>query len=365
MKLFIFELNSFHMETLPMYQSLMPALFDDRPIEMHYFVLPHLVERVKTGVGEWVHPLNSAALRYALPSKTLRGLYYRYRIQTLIDRFAPDAIVFNTIEPRAYLDVFRRLRHAVKIGVVHNPRKDDISYQTGRSDEVVFCLHDYNYRALLADKPVDGYLSPFFKRDDATPSGCVSQQPEVVVQGVISFNRRDYAMLIDLCDALAKRADPPDLVFNILGDTTVRDGSQLRHLVASRGLERFFRMHPWLSDREFSVNSQKAHFVMPLVDRKNGSYAGRAKATAAFGQSGAYGTPLLLEEKTALLWGLPADACVTYVDIQDLERTLLRGVSDREGRARRYRSWIDGKIRENRESLRSLARSHPALTSLR
>ena len=51
MKVLVFELNSFHIELLPMYQPLMPSLFGDRELDIHYYVLPSLVERARDVVG--------------------------------------------------------------------------------------------------------------------------------------------------------------------------------------------------------------------------------------------------------------------------------------------------------------------------
>ena len=261
MKLLVFELNSFHLELLPMYQPLMPSLFGAGPLDLHYFVLPGLVERARAVVGARVHALNSPRLRYVLPSKRLRSLYYRWRIQGIVDRMAPVALVFNTVEPAPYLRVFQQIRHPLKIGIVHNPRREGIDYDPRRAGELIFCLHDYNYRILQQDKPVDGYLSPVFKYCEPPQDAGAAGPLTIAVQGVISFSRRDYPMLITLCRSLARQPRPPDIVFNVLGDADIRDGPKLKAMIGEYGLERFITVHSWLPDEEFFRQLQQADYI--------------------------------------------------------------------------------------------------------
>ena len=315
-------------------------------------------------VGEQVYALNPAPLRYGLPTKRLRGLYYRRRVQQLVDRFQPAAILFNTAEPADYLRAFRLVRHPLKMGIVHNPRREGIDYAPRGPGEVIFCLHDYNYHLLQRDRPVDGYLSPFFRYCALPPKDIGEQPTEIAVQGVISFNRRDYPMLIDLCRRLADRPPRPRLVFNILGDADIRDGPRLRQMISEHGLGSLIKVHSWLPDAEFFRQVQQAHYVMPLLTPGAGPYAGGAKASAAYGHSGAYGKPLILHRATAELWGIPENACVTYTDQADLRQKLCH-LSGWTEHARRYRTVIEGKIRENKAFLQSLANRHPGFAAFR
>ena len=312
-----------------------------------------------------VHALNSSRLRYALPTKRLRSIYYRWRIQQLVDRLAPVAIVFNTAEPAPYLDTFRQIRHPLKIGVVHNPRRESLDYRMRKTGELVFCLHDYNYRLLKKDKPVDGYLSPFFKYRDLPAESASDGRLEIAIQGVISFSRRDYPLLIGLGEELTRRSGACGVVFNILGDADSRDGPRLRRMISARGLERFFTVHRWLPDDEFFRQFQRADYVMPLVSPRHGAYADGAKVTAAYGHSGAYGTPLILQKEVAALWGVPESACVTYAGLEDLADQLIGGLGDRAGQVQQYRSLISGKVKENRRVLKELSRDHPAFAQTR
>ena len=360
MKVLVFELNSFHIELLPMCRVLMPSLFDNRELDIHYYLLPSLVERARDVVGAQVHTLNSSRLRYALPTKRLRSIYYRWRIQKLVDRLDPVAIIFNTVEPQVYLDTFRGIRHPLKIGIVHNPRRERIDYQTGGPGELIFCLHEYNYHLLEKDKPVDGYLSPFFKYLDVSTESEVKERVEIAVQGVISFGRRDYPMLIELCEQLSRQTPRPNVVFNILGDADIRDGPKLRQRVTDLGLGNYFRLHSWLPALEFFRQLQRADYIMPLVsprqriyaDNVNGHCRVRAFRCLWHASHPASGGRLAV--------GIPKSACVTYPGTEELGDTLLRGLDDRSRHARRYRAVVAEKIRQNLAILEDLTHNHPA-----
>lgn len=362
MTVLVLELNSFHLELFPMYRRLLPALLGERP-DIRYFVLPGLAERARDIVGPGVQALNPSWLRFVVPSKSLRARYYQRRVQHLVDVIRPHAVVFNTIEPAPYLQVFRHIQHPLKVGIVHNPRREGMSYETRSSEELVFCLHDYNYRLLAQDKPVDGYLSPFFKYrnvDAVTPR----EGPlEIAVQGIISFNRRDYPFLISLAERIARGGATRPIVFNILGDARRRDGPRLRRLVADHGLDQQFRFHVGLPDGEFFDQLCRATYLMPLLNAQSDSYAGAAKVTAAYGHSGAYGIPMILHRDTAHLWEIGDDACLAFDGFVDLADRLAQDRVDRAALTTRYQQLISQKIRRNERMLETIAREHPALAS--
>ena len=363
MTAFVLELNSFHLELLPMYRALLPALFGAPPL-LRYFVLPTLVERARDVVGDDVVRVNPSWVRYALPWKPLRARYHQWHIQRMIDAANPDAVVFNTVEPAAFFQVFRQISHPLKIGVVHNPKREGIDYQPRDKSELIFCLHDYNYHRLETDKPVDGYFSPFFKFRAVDTVPRAHGPLEIAVQGVISFNRRDYPMLVSLCEGLSARSVSRRIVFNILGDASLRDGPTLQRLVRDRGLDEWFRFHTKLSDKGFFDELGRAHWVMPLLNARRDSYVGAAKVTAALGHAGAYGIPLILPLDTAELWGIPAEACVAFDGPDDLAQRLAEGLADRDAAARRHRQLIESKIRANCSFLEQLSRTHPAFEHL-
>ena len=187
MRLLVFELNSFHTELLPMYQPLLPSLFGDQKLDIDYYLLPTLVSRARDMVGSRVEALNTPLRIFALAPRSFRTQYYRKQVQRLVDRMQPEAVLFNTIEPPEFFHVFRELSHPLKIGVVHNPRRKGIDYGPRAAGELIFCLHDYNYRLLEQDKPVDGYLSPFYGGLNSSwvpaSDGCL----QIAVQGLVSF----------------------------------------------------------------------------------------------------------------------------------------------------------------------------------
>lgn len=105
-----------------MYEPLLPSLFAESQVDACYFLLPGFVERARHVADEHVERLNGRLLPYALPAKWCRAIYYRRKIQQFVDELRPDAVVFNTVEPPAFLRVFRQIRHPLKLGVVHNPQ---------------------------------------------------------------------------------------------------------------------------------------------------------------------------------------------------------------------------------------------------
>lgn len=360
MTLLVVELNSFHLELLPMYRPLLPSLFGEQ-LDIRYVVLPTLVDRARDIVGNGADALSPRWLKYVLPLKPLRAIYYVRRIQQLIDRIQPAAVLFNTIEPVAYFRVFRQIRHHLKIGVVHNPKREGIDYSPRASGELIFCLHDYNYHLLEPDKPVDGYFSPFFKYREVDTAPRSNRPLEIAVQGVISFNRRDYTSLLSLCEHVTRHSGVGDIVFNIVGDARLRDGPTLVRLVRERGLGEWFRFHAGLSDSQFFDELAQADFLMPLLNARSDSYAGAAKVTAAYGHSGAYRTPMILDRETADLWGIPDDACLAFERLDDLADRLASAAGERAEMATRYGRLIEQKIHQNRSFLQMFSRQHPAL----
>ena len=104
---------------------------------------------------------------------------------------------------------------------------------------------------------------------------------------------------------------------------------------------------------------------MPLVSPRHGAYADGATVTAAFGHSGAYGMPLILQREVAALWGVPENACVTYSGLEDLADQLIRGLGDQAEQAQRYQLLISRKVQENQRALKELSRDHTAFAHTR
>ncbi len=204
-------------------------------------------------------------------------------------------------------------------------------------------------------------MSPFFRYREVDSARRPDGRLEIAVQGVISFNRRDYPFLVALCERLAQRAPREEFVFNILGDVRLRDGPRLVRMVQERGLADRFRFHPGLSDRQFFDELSGADFIMPLLNAQRDSYAGAAKVTAAYGHSGAYGIPMILHRDTAELWDITDEACLRFDRRADLVDRLAGGVSDRAAMAVRYREVIAQKVEQNKAFLQMLAREHPTL----
>ena len=235
-----------------------------------------------------------------------------------------------------------------------------IDYQTGVPGELIFCLHEYNYHLLEKDKPVDGYLSPFFKYLDVSTESEVKERVEIAVQGVISFGRRDYPMLIELCEQLSRQTPRPNVVFNILGDADIRDGPKLRQRVTDLGLGNYFRLHSWLPALEFFRQLQRADYIMPLVSPRQRIYADNVNGHCRVRVFRCLWHASHPASGGRLAVGIPKSACVTYPGTEELGDTLLRGLDDRSRHARRYRAVVAEKIRQNLAILEDLTHNHPA-----
>ena len=324
-----------------------------------------LAARGRVIVGDRVTALYPSVLRYLFGPARVRAFLYRRRVPHLVRRLAPDAVILNTAEPAPYSELLRDLAHPVKLGLVHNPRRERLGDSDRDPTTLLFCLHEYNFHRLRGELLVDGYLSPFFRYSERLSRPSSDAAIELAVQGIISFSRRDYLSLIDVARRLMARSPRPRVVFNILGDSSIRDGPRLRHLVMQHGLEPYFKLHRWLSDHEFFQQLQRAQYLLPLIAPHTGPYASGAKVSAAFGHSGAYGIPLLVQMQVAEGWGVPRDACVTYRDSTDLTDILAGRLVDHDVPAERYQSWIDAAIQRNRAHLRQLNAAHPALAPFR
>ena len=364
-KVFVFELNSYNTHLLQIYRDVLPALLNDSQLSIQYFVLPTVSKRAKNIVGSNVSDLGRHSLKYFLPTKTMRGVYYRRVIQQLINSQKPDALVFNTLEPKPYLDVFKAINHPIKIGLVHNPLRFKSNYGVKLKNELLFCLCDYNYEVLKqADFKIDGYFSPFYKCMDVMLTQRKASRIEIVIQGVISYNRRNYSFLIELAKKISLHHSSCDIIFNILTDSTYRDGPHFREKINNAHLQKYFRFHDRLSDIKFFNQLANTCYVMPLLNHQQGTYS-LGKATSAHLHSGAYGVPLILDRKTAETWRINDNASIVYDSANNLIELLTSKTQARNSLSKEYSRLIDKKIDSNKEFLRNLFKTHEIFRPIR
>tara|TARA_B100001123_G_scaffold450046_1_gene618232 strand:+ start:1605 stop:2711 length:1107 start_codon:yes stop_codon:yes gene_type:complete len=364
-KVFVFELNTYHLDILPLYRAQLPALFDEKKISIHYFLNIAIAKRAETILGGRVTRLGNKLLRYACPSKIMRAFFYRHAIQKLIDHHKPDVIVFNTLEPKPYHEIFKALDHPIKIGLVHNLKTYNSHDKIKSDTEFLFCLHKHNYVTLnKAGRKVDGYIVPFHRCLDIVKTRHEIDQIEIAVPGIISYNRRNYLLLIQLAERFSLHNHSTKITFNILTDSTQRDGPDLRKRIEEKNLQKYFRFHRWLSDVNFFTQLANAHYVMPILNHGRGTYA-LGKVSIAFGHSGAYGVPLILDERTAEIWGLDKKNGLIYDSLDNLVKLLLTKKVDRHSLSQEYNLFIKRQIEENREFLGNLSKSHKIFSRFR
>ena len=364
-KVFVFELNTYHLEILPLYRAQLPALFDEKKISIHYFLNTAIAKRAETILGTSVTRLGNELVRYVFPTKTMRAFFYRHAIQKLINHHKPDVIVFNTLEPKPYQDLFKALDHPVKIGLVHNFETYNSHDKIKSENELLFCLHKYNYVTLnKADRKADGYFVPFNRCLDFVKTRHKIDQIEIAVPGIISYNRRNYLLLIQLAKTFALHNHSTKITFNILTNSTERDGPDFRKKIEEENLQKYFRFHRWLSDVDFFDQLANAHYVMPILNHDRGTYA-LGKVSAAFEHSGAYGVPLILDERTAQTWGLGKTNGIIYDSPDNLVELLLTKKVDRDSLSREYNLFVTRQMEENQEFLRNLSKSHEIFSRFR
>jgi len=343
-----------------MYQALIPSLFNDQELDLHYYVHPAILNRARDFVGPQVYSLTPPSLRYAMPTKRIRALYYRWRIQQLLERLKPVLLIFNTIEPLAYFNTFKAIRHPLKIGIVHNPRGQETRCRIRSEGELYLCLHEFNYQRLKTDGLVDGYLSPFFRCLDIPRTPSPQHVVEIAVPGIVNFDRRHYPALLDLCEHLSRQNVETEVVFNILGNITTKDGPKFRRMIRARGFDRHFKVHSFLPDSIFFRQLQRANYVMPLVvSNRESLYINGGKVTLTFGHAGAYKKPMILERDIASAWAIPNEACVSYTSLEGLAKKLPHLDQD-DLRTERHERCIAEMVEQNKFFLRKLSRNHDA-----
>jgi hypothetical protein len=364
-KVFVFELNSYNTHLLPMYRNVLPVLFNDDQLSVQLFTLSSVKKRTQSFINANVSPLDRPSLKYFLPTKTMRGLYYRHAIQRLINHQKPDAIVFNTLEPKPYLDVFKAINHPIKIGLLHNPSRLKSDYNAKSKNELLFCLFDYNYARLKqAGLKIDGYFSPFHKCIETTSINREVDRIEIAVQGIISYSRRNYPFLIELAKAISLRHTSCNIIFNILTNATHRDGPHFKETIKNKHLQNFFRFHKKLSDVDFFNQLANASYVMPLLNHRTGTYS-LGKATSAYMHSGAYRVPLILDNKTAETWSISDNASIVYNSADNLVELLTAKTQEPDSLSKEYGRLIDRQIDSNYEFLRNLFKAHVIFKTIR
>ena len=353
-KVFVVELNHYHTETFAMYKELLPSLINSRDLDIYYYVIPSKVQCLNYAPHDRIHKITNSAIRYFVSKTGLRSFYFTFQIKSLIRNHRPDLLIFNTIEPRRYLKVFRAVDHVKKIGIVHSPFEKGIEHNHDSSKELLFCLNDYNYNYLVNKIEVDGYFLPMFRNFIFTYKIPQTDKIKIAVQGIINFSKRDYPLLIEIAKRLNQMKGSPKLVFNIVGNIRFKHGPELNTMIRREGLDNYFILHGPLNDEEFFKEIYESDFIMPLITRTDSDYF-NGRISASYSLSAAYNKPMIIHSHTAKSWWVPDDCCIAYTDMEDLLDKFSQISYIKQAVLLKYEKLINDKIDKNKIFLNEIS----------
>lgn len=299
-----------------MYEHWLPLLTGESEINIRYFAHPELMRDLAFPQPERLQAIPPRAVwRKHLPFNRLQWFFNERFLRAQVQRYEAEWVVLNTAERGYSAAMTERVKGVNKLLIAHNPER--LGWQR-RSDTLVFCMNQYIYRSLHERVPLDGYMLSFFPPERFSDS-VNNAVPVVGVPGGVSFKRRDYALLLDIAQSWGSSAGPA--VFNIISEVDFKEGRRLWDKVHEAGLERHFRFHRRLTDRDFARQVYECDYLLPLVGNADKSYL-REKNSATFSHAARYGKPMLLTREEAAAWEVPSGACGMYGDIAELRRLL-------------------------------------------
>jgi hypothetical protein len=211
-------------------------------------------------------------------------------------------------------------------------------------------MNDYVYQN--ARDKLDGYFLSFFKPFEFE----YEETDNAVILGVpggVSFERRNYDLLLDVCAGWQGGAQSVNVKFNIVGNINSHDGKVLRQRVADEHMERFFLFHDRLDDRAFSREISRCDYLLPLIGPMQSQYL-KGKNSATLSHAARYSKPLIITEESMHEWSVPQECCVTYTDVVNLRETLSQLKKCDAALINNFSQYIESKVDENRQLLTAL-----------
>lgn len=299
-----------------MYEHWLPLLTGNTQLNIRYFAHPDLMRDLAFPEAGRLAPIPpSAAWRKRLPSTRAQWFLHERFLRAQIRQHRADWVVVNTTEYGYSAAMVQRTTGVKKILIAHNPER--LGWQR-QGDTSVFCMNEYIYRSVRDSVALDGYMLSFFPPVRFTDP-VINAVPLVGVPGGVSFKRRDYGTLIELARSWGSGAGAA--VFNIISEVDFKEGRRLWQQVHDAKLERHFRFHHRLTDRDFARQVYECDYLLPLVGNADRSYLTQ-KNSATFSHAARYGKPMLLTDEEAAAWEIPAPACGVYGDAAGLGRLL-------------------------------------------
>ncbi|VAW86179.1 hypothetical protein MNBD_GAMMA16-890 [hydrothermal vent metagenome] len=347
----VLELHPYHTHNFSIYSNLLPSLVCRNTVNIEYYVNPEVVDGLIYPEKQHLHRLLPSVFWDRMLSKfRLRTAYIILLVKLLCILKRIDCVVLNTLESTTDKRVFRSINTKLKIAVVHNPKVIDVKRE---KNALYFCMNEYVFQGMNNSAPLDGYFLSYFKPMEFKKT-VMSETLTIGVPGGVSFDRRDYHFLIQVCLKLAECEKPErEIIFNLIGDIGMKDGPEFRRLTEKNGINKYFRFHEELDDSQFNREIYECELLMPLIGDANTRYRS-IKNTATLSHSARYHKPLLLQLEDAKCWGIPQHSCFIYSGLNDLTELLSQSkVVDREIKDT-YQAHIEKKIEKNKNLLSRL-----------
>lgn len=261
-----------------------------------------------------------AALVLSAFSSFLKYPDWNDRLFWSVLRKKKDILILNSIEPTPLMrkaDYFARKGMTVFV-ILHNGeliRDPEYRRFLSRVNVKVFVLSemvlDYLNNRGFSDA---GLMSPvYFNLDSYRPP---AEKASFLVQGNVSFNRRNYSSLVRAVEGMAGDRALPGFTVKILGNSQNAEGNLLRREVNGRGLSEYFVFYDSPLDfTAFYREVSESNFLLALQDRTSIVYSPyfESKCSAVINLSLGFQRPLVIHREQASANRLDG-MCITYPD---------------------------------------------------
>jgi len=240
----VLELHPYHTHNLSIYSNLLPSLVYCNTLNIEYYVNPKVIDSLIYPEKQHLHRLFPSVFWDKMLAKfRLRTAYIILLVKLLCLLKKTDCVVLNTLESTADKRIFRSINTKLKIAVIHNPDVIDVKRE---KNALYFCMNEYVFQGAKNSAPLDGYFLSYFRPMEFNET-VTSEVLTIGIPGGISFARRDYLFLIQLCLKLAEHENSErKIIFNLIGDINMKDGPEFRRLTEKNNIDKYFRFHEGL-----------------------------------------------------------------------------------------------------------------------
>lgn len=255
MKIAIVEFNYSHIELLPSYYELLHPRF-----HIAFFVN----EKVPADFTS-----DFSGVSFSIIKRTKIKLIDAYLLSRCLKKQGFTHCILNTAEgklPRA-LCFFNSWHLIRNLGVIHNSEK-----MTKPGFTQASILKHLKYKLVLSDFIKKNFPDPtvqvfypsfqFFKVKRAEAS---NKKLIISVIGNIEFKRRDYGLLVNLCQKYKEELKNKILI-KIIGNSNAKEGPIMLEQIKEAGIEDFFQCYNHrLSSEELDYELINSDLILPLI----------------------------------------------------------------------------------------------------